>query len=131
LYSQVEDINNNNLKIIFEGFQVVVRDYIEKSDIVIIPSRYESFSMVAIEALSCAKPVIAPNIGGPKDIINSKSIGLLFTPENINSLAVNIKNLIDNYQNFDSEEAINRAKYFSIENQAKKHIEVYKEILND
>lgn len=61
LLDKAKNINSKNLNIDFLGFQTNVREFM-----VVIPSRYESFSMVAIEALSCGKPVIAPNIGGPK-----------------------------------------------------------------
>jgi glycosyltransferase involved in cell wall biosynthesis len=131
LINKVKSIKNKNLKIEFLGFQTNVRDFIEKVDIVVIPSRYESFSMVAIEALSCGKPIIAPNIGGPKDIINSEKIGLLFEAKNIKSLAKIIDKAIENINNFDSQLSFERAKVFSIENQSKKHSELYKELLND
>jgi len=129
LYSQVEKNKYNNLIIKFEGFRSNVRHYILNSNIVVIPSRYESFSMVAIEAFSCAKPIIAPNVGGPKDIVNTRDIGVLFEAENIIDLADKIIYAI-NY-NFDYTKILERAKYFTIENQAKKHLNIYKELLNE
>lgn len=131
LLDKVKSINNKNLNIKFLGFQTNVRDFIEKADIVAIPSRYESFSMVAIEALSLAKPVIAPNVGGPKDIINSDKIGLLFEAGIVESLKKTIYNAIESFESFDSQLALQRAKFFSVENQAKNHLATYKEVLND
>jgi glycosyltransferase involved in cell wall biosynthesis len=130
LQDKVKNTDNTNLKIKFEGFQTDVRSYIENADIVVIPSRYESFSMVAIEALSCGKPVIAPNIGGPKDIIDSDVVGMLFEAENVDSLSESIIKTIENFSNFNTEEALKRARIFSIENQAKQHVTLYKEVLN-
>lgn len=131
LQEKVKNIKNSNLKIKFEGFSTDVRGYIEKSDIVVIPSRYESFSMVAIEVLSCGKPVIAPDVGGPKDIINSSSIGLFFKSGDIDSLSKSIIEAIKNYTNFKTADAIKRATFFSVENQAKQHKTLYKEVIND
>lgn len=131
LLDKAKNINNKNLNIDFLGFQTNVRDFIEQADMVVIPSRYESFSMVAIEALSCGKPVIAPNIGGPKDIINSEKIGLLFETEIIESLENTIYKAIESFESFDSKLALQRAKFFSVENQAKNHLAIYEELLND
>lgn len=124
-------INNDKIKIIFEGFKNNVRDYIEQADLVVIPSRYESFSMVAIEALSCGKPVIAPNIAGPKDIVNSEDIGQLFSPGEVDSLKDKIVFSLQNLESFSIKKCIERASFFSVKNQANKHIEFYKKVINE
>ena len=124
-------IENSKLKINFLGFQKDVKKFIANSHFIIVPSRYESFSMVSIEALSCEIPVIAPNIGGLKDIIDSHKIGLLFEPENIKDLAEKIVYAVENYNNFDKNQIKKRSEDFSIEMQAKKHLKLYKELLND
>ncbi|MCK9422227.1 MAG: glycosyltransferase [Bacteroidales bacterium] len=52
------------------------------SDILILPSRFDTFSCVALEALSCGLPVAAYNTKGPKDIIQDSVNGFLVeTPE--------------------------------------------------
>jgi glycosyltransferase involved in cell wall biosynthesis len=43
--------------------------FMKKCDIFVLPSPYETFGVVLIEALACGKPVIASDIGGPKEII--------------------------------------------------------------
>lgn len=40
-------------------------------------SEYESFSMVAVEAMSCGRPVIATRCGGPEDIVFDEESGFL------------------------------------------------------
>ena len=52
------------------------------ADLLLLPSRFDTFSCVVLEALSCGVPVIAYNTKGPKDIIqNSKNGFLVETPE--------------------------------------------------
>ena len=52
------------------------------SDILLLPSRFDTFSCVALEALSCGLPVAAYNTKGPKDIIQDNVNGFLTeTPE--------------------------------------------------
>ncbi len=119
-----------NLDIRFEGFRSDVRDYIERSDLVVIPSRYESFGMVAIEALACAKPIVAPDIGGIKDIIDSENVGLLFEPRNSRDLSKKIERAIENYDSFSPSVFLERAKEFTIGRQAEKHIKLYESLLD-
>jgi glycosyltransferase involved in cell wall biosynthesis len=53
------------------------------SDIVIIPSEYpEAFAIVAADAMSCGRPIIASNIGGLGEIVKKGNSGLLFEPKN-------------------------------------------------
>jgi Glycosyltransferase len=65
------------------------------SDIAIVPSTEpEPFGMVAIEAMSAGLPVIAAAHGGLLDIIEDNITGVLFTPCDVNSLALAIEKLI-------------------------------------
>jgi len=47
------------------------------ADLLILPSRFDTFSCVVLEALSCGLPVIAYNTKGPKDIIQDSVNGFL------------------------------------------------------
>lgn len=47
------------------------------SDLLILPSRFDTFSCVTLEALSCGLPVVAYKTKGPKDIIEHEDNGYL------------------------------------------------------
>ncbi len=47
------------------------------ADILLLPSRFDTFSCVVLEALSCGLPVIAYNTKGPKDILEDSVNGYL------------------------------------------------------
>ena len=51
------------------------------SDILLLPSRFDTFSCVVLEALSCGLPVVAYNTKGPKDIIEDSVNGYLVETE--------------------------------------------------
>lgn len=57
------------------------------SDVVCVPSRIETHSMVAAEAISCGRPVAAFDVGGNPEIIEHKKSGYLSKPFNVESLA--------------------------------------------
>lgn len=53
----------------------------------VLASRYESFSMVTLEAMACGCPIIAPNVGGIPELIRHEHNGILFQPGNAVELA--------------------------------------------
>lgn len=62
------------------GFQDNVHDYIENSDLMIIPSRSEGFGLVILEAWFHGKPVIGFNVPALNNIIESGKDGILVEP---------------------------------------------------
>jgi len=62
------------------------------ADIVIIPSRWEGFGLVAIESMKFSKPVIVSNRGALKEIVENGKNGFVFDFDNFNkSLTLVIK----------------------------------------
>ena len=68
----------------------------QKAQIVIIPSIYEPFGMVALEAMACGRPVVASRVGGLKEIIEEGKTGYFAEPENYLDLAQSIMLLLAN-----------------------------------
>ena len=64
----------------------------------VLPSRYEPFGLVLIEAKSCGLPIVAFNCPfGPKNIVRDSIDGLLVDPENSDQLAIAICSLITDH----------------------------------
>lgn len=59
-----------------------------------LPSRYESFGMVYIEAMACGKPVIGTRTVGPDEVIEEEC-GFLVPVDDVNALAEKILVLLD------------------------------------
>jgi D-inositol-3-phosphate glycosyltransferase len=57
------------------------------ADVVAVPSRYESFGLVAVEALACGIPVVASRAGGLRFTIDEGEAGLLVRPQSPEALA--------------------------------------------
>jgi D-inositol-3-phosphate glycosyltransferase len=51
--------------------------YYSAAEAVVVPSHYESFGMVAVEALACGTPVIASDVGGLSYIVEDGITGFL------------------------------------------------------
>ncbi|MBN1116826.1 MAG: glycosyltransferase [Bacteroidales bacterium] len=69
---------------IFMGWvqKIKLPDLYSSADLLILPSRFDTFSLVVLEALSCGLPVIAYNSKGPKDIIEHEHCGYLAKGKN-------------------------------------------------
>lgn len=51
--------------------------YYSAAQVVVVPSRYESFGMVALEAMACGAPVIASDVGGLSTLVRDGRTGFL------------------------------------------------------
>lgn len=65
-----------------------------RADIVVIPSTYEAFGLIALEAMAAGKPVVASATGGLKEIIVDGKTGMLVTPGEPSELATALERLI-------------------------------------
>jgi len=63
--------------------------------LVLVPSRLEGFGLVALEAGSMARPVVATRVGGLPEIIVHEQTGLLTECENSRALAQAIELLLE------------------------------------
>jgi D-inositol-3-phosphate glycosyltransferase len=52
-------------------------DYYRAADVCLVPSRTESFGLVALEAAACGTPVVAASVGGLRSIVHDGETGLL------------------------------------------------------
>jgi D-inositol-3-phosphate glycosyltransferase len=52
-------------------------DYYRAADVCIVPSRSESFGLVALEAAACGTPVVAAAVGGLRSLVDHENTGFL------------------------------------------------------
>ncbi|MBE9205962.1 glycosyltransferase [Nostoc sp. LEGE 06077] len=70
--------------------------YYACADVCVIPSHYEMFGLVAIEAMACGTPVIASDVGGLKYTVVHQETGLLVPPQNIELFTEAIDRILGN-----------------------------------
>ena len=63
-------------------------------DVVVIPSRWEGFGMVALEAMAAARPVVASRVDALEEIVVDGVTGLLVKPDDPASLAAALSRLL-------------------------------------
>lgn len=77
-------------------------EFMRRCDIFVLPSLFETFGVVLIEALASGKPVVATDSGGPGEIIND-AVGRLVAPGDAAALAAALDEMLDAYGEFDAE----------------------------
>jgi glycosyltransferase involved in cell wall biosynthesis len=85
-------------RIVLLDFQEDIWPVWKTIDICCVPStRPEPFGLVAIEAMSMGKPVVAANHGGLPEIVDNGQTGILFEPNNAPALADALSRLITDH----------------------------------
>lgn len=101
------------------------------ADMVVVPSHYESLSLVIAEAMACGTPALSFNNAGQTMLIDHKENGYLAEYPSITDFAQGINWILQNADDTMRESAI--AKIESIMSPQKvaiQHIELYKRLLN-
>ena len=71
-------------------------NYYAAAEMVVIPSHYESFGMVALEAMAMGRPVIASEVGGLVYLVRDGETGFHVPSRNPRALAARIYELLTN-----------------------------------
>jgi glycosyltransferase involved in cell wall biosynthesis len=85
-------------KVHWLGKTEYIKEFLSKIDLFILPSKYEGFGLVLLEAMIAKKPIIAANNSAIPEVLGKTYEGLFLTGD-INSLAQQIKTVIsdDNF----------------------------------
>jgi glycosyltransferase involved in cell wall biosynthesis len=72
-----------------------LESFYKSADVIVIPSRWEGFSLTATEAMRAGLPVIASRVGGLAEVVHDGVTGALFPPENEDALVETLLRLTD------------------------------------
>ncbi|WP_066381606.1 MULTISPECIES: glycosyltransferase family 1 protein [unclassified Anabaena] len=78
--------------------QDILPTYYAAADVCVVPSHYEPFGLVAIEAMACGTPVVASDVGGLQFTVISEKTGLLVPPKDVAAFSVAIDRILMNPQ---------------------------------
>jgi glycosyltransferase involved in cell wall biosynthesis len=94
----------------------------------VLPSHFETFGVVLIEALALGRPVIATRCGGPEFIVHAGN-GLLVEPGDVDRLAAALSEMRANTQRYVPEELRRDVtERFGPDQVAKRLADIYQEI---
>ncbi len=69
--------------------------YYAAADVCVVPSHYEPFGLVAIEAMASGTPVIASDVGGLQFTVVNEQTGLLAPPKDVEAFSQAIERILN------------------------------------
>lgn len=101
--------------------------YYSAAEVVVMPSHYESFGMVALEAMACGTPVIASEVGGLGYLVRDGETGFTIPDQEPEALCEKLSWLLNDKELHAtmSKRAVEYAQDYAWEKIAKQIVEVY------
>ncbi len=102
------------------------------ADLFLFPTRADNLPLVLQESMACETPMVSFNVGGVPDLVRHNITGYLAQPEDAEDFSKGIQELLED-SNLRAKMSHNcreiAIKEYSIELQAQRYIELYKQIL--
>jgi D-inositol-3-phosphate glycosyltransferase len=107
--------------------------YYSAAEVLVMPSHYESFGMVALEAMACGTPVIASEVGGLAYLVRDGETGFTIPDQEPEMLSDKISWLLNDklLHELMSFRAVEYAQDYAWEKIAKQIVGVYGEVVQD
>jgi D-inositol-3-phosphate glycosyltransferase len=105
--------------------------YYSAAEAVVVPSHYESFGMVALEAMACGTPVVASQVGGLAYLVQDGVTGYTVPVDEPMTLADRLTLLLqdENLRDQLGRQAVHLAQDYAWEKITSRLVQVYEEVL--
>jgi D-inositol-3-phosphate glycosyltransferase len=104
--------------------------YYSAAELVVMPSHYESFGMVALEAMACGTPVVASEVGGLAYLVRDGETGFTIPDQEPDMLCEKISWLLNDHDLHAtmSQRAVEYAQDYAWENISAQIVDVYRDL---
>ncbi len=117
-------------EVVFAGLRQDIPLILNSLDLFVLPSLWEGFGIAIIEAMACAVPVIASNVGGIPEIVQHGENGILIAPKNPDEIVSAVIRVLKNKELADrlAENGMETVKEkFEVEKMVRRVEQVYEE----
>lgn len=97
---------------------------LSRSDLVVIPSNYESFGIVAVEAMQRGRQIVASRVGGLPEVLGD--CAHFFTPGSAKELAQRIEGVMNGTSYISNEKILKRSDSFNYERMLIRFEEIFR-----
>ena len=117
-------------KVRLPGYCDDVVPYLHEADLGVVPSRWEGFGLVAVEALSTGLPLVASDVPGLRGVVADCEATVLTPPEDAVELANRLRYAIENLAGSGgvADAARARAECFTIDAMVARYADLYKSL---
>ena len=107
--------------------------YYSAAEVVVVPSHYESFGMVALEAMACGTPVVASQVGGLAFLVQDGVTGYTVPVDDPRELASRLSKILcdPELRRKMGDQALEVAREYAWENIARQVAELYQQTACD
>jgi glycosyltransferase involved in cell wall biosynthesis len=119
---------------LFLGFRQDVVELLNTCDVFVLPSLYEGFPNVVLEAMACGKPVIATSVDGTPEAVVHGETGYLVEPENpkvLSDALISLLNHPDQLKLFGKNGRSRVENHFSLKRQIQQFEDLFNSIKFD
>jgi glycosyltransferase involved in cell wall biosynthesis len=119
-------------RVVWLGWQEEARRHLSSFDVLALPSRYEGFPLVVLEALLAQVPVVAADVGSVGEAVLPMQTGVLVPPDDPESLAAALDDILRDEERREAMGRRGRAlvlERFTAEAMARRFEALYEEIL--
>jgi glycosyltransferase involved in cell wall biosynthesis len=114
--------------VLFFGHTRNILPLLKSSDVLVLPSDYEGFGNVLVEAMACGTQVIATNCpSGPAEILENGRYGQLIATNSVPALVTALRRTLDKEFEVPTDVLRQRAQYFSVERAGESYLQVLRE----
>ncbi|MEA3421475.1 MAG: glycosyltransferase, partial [Acidobacteriota bacterium] len=116
---------------LFLGPKRNIEKYYAASDIFVLPTLYDAFANVCLEAMACGLPIITTDSNGAADLIRDNENGYILKTQKADELAARIKALEDESDRVRMRAAAAaEAASFTMEKHISEVLELYDRVIN-
>lgn len=119
--------------VVFAGQVDNVNDYLEASDVFVLPSASEGLSNALLEAMAAGLPVVASRVSGTVDAVQDGKNGLLFERGDMKGLVDCLTSLIESPNQraeLGSQARKTVKQHFSLDRAADRYVALYRSLLS-
>ena len=123
----------NNVFLLGQIPNTLIKDYLKKASVFMIPSHYEGLPLVLLEAIASGKPIVGTDIKGVREVITNNKNGLLVQSQNPQELANAVIKLSKNstLREYLAKNAKKTAKLYDRNLMINKILDIYENLLNN
>lgn len=128
LQERIDELSLSN-QVYLLGYRHDISKLCNSADVFVLPSVQEGLSVALMEAMACAKPIIASRIRGNTDLINPGVGGFLVDTSDVSGYAIAIKQIIEDFDSAQKMGTYNakKVKEYDLEYIKGQMIAIYKE----